>query len=240
MPQVFAFLIAFFFGISLSSEFQKLLIIWNVGQGQFVTIKDEVGCWHFDMGGEFAPWPAIMKECRQISNFVTFSHWDWDHVGLAGHASRFLPDICVLFPPPGENGKSPRKVKQLSRLQSCGRRSPFNVWTGDLYATTNASSRVVFWQNILIPGDSPIDQEKLWLKAIKRVAGTRILILGHHGSQTSTGKDLLKKLAQVRLAVASSRHQRYGHPHLKVQVALSKRGIPLLTTEEWGTIRVEL
>lgn len=240
MPQAFAFLIVFLFGNSLSIEMRRLLIIWNVGQGQFVTIKDEEGCWHFDMGGEFAPWTQVMNECRLSPNFVSFSHWDWDHVGLAGQASRFLPDICMLYPPPGENGKSPRKMKQLSQLQPCRRRSPYPVWTGNLNSTTNASSRVISWRGILIPGDSPIDQEKLWLKAITQVERTRILILGHHGSQTSTGKDLLKKLAHVQLAIASSRHQRYGHPHLKVQVALGKHGIPLLTTEEWGTIRLEL
>lgn len=240
MPQAFVFLIALFFGSSLSMEFHRMLIVWNVGQGQFVTIKDEAGCWHFDMGGEFAPWTEIMNECRLSPNFVSFSHWDWDHVGLAGRASRFLPDICMLHPPPGETGKSPRKLKQLSQLQTCRLRSPFATWTGNLFSTTNASSRVVLWQKILIPGDSPIDQEKLWLKAIDNVEEAKFLILGHHGSQTSTGKDLLKKLARVRLAIASSRHQRYGHPHLRVQVALGKRAIPLLTTEEWGTIRLEL
>jgi competence protein ComEC len=90
-----------------------------------------------------------------------------------------------------------------------------------------------------VPGDSPIDQEKLWIHNFK-LNRARILILGHHGSQTSTGKDLLKSLKRVRLAIASSRHRRYGHPHMKTQTALRARAIPLLTTEEWGTIRIEL
>jgi competence protein ComEC len=240
MPHVCVFLIIFLLGSSLSIETQRWLIVWNVGQGQFVTMTDERGCWHFDIGGEFAPWTAVMSECRGRRNFVSLSHWDWDHVGMVGTAARFLPNACLLLPPPGENGKSPRKMRQLKNLRACHETAPFSSWTGSLHSSTNASSRVVYWQQVLVPGDSPIDQEKLWIHSFKNLERARILILGHHGSQTSTGKDLLKALTSVRLAIASSRHRRYGHPHMKTQNALRARAIPLLTTEEWGTIRVEL
>ncbi len=234
------FLIVFLFAGSLSTEVRRELIVWNVGQGQWATIIDEDGCWHFDVGGEFAPWTAVMRECRGRRNFISLSHWDWDHVGLVGRAGRFLPNLCLLLKPPGVEGRSARKVNLLKNLEDCRAAIRFSYWTGSLHSTTNASSRVVLWQGVLLPGDSPIDQEKKWIKHFAALKRVRVLVLGHHGSQTSTGKDLLAQLRGLKMAIASSRFRRYGHPHVKVRNALRDRGIPLLTTEDWGTIRVPL
>ena len=246
----------------LSLDFQASLIVWNVGQGQWVTVVDGHGCWHFDMGGEFAPWAAVMAECRARRNFVSLSHWDWDHVGFVGRARFYLPNICLLLPPQGRS--SVRKEKLLAGMDDCAdmdggnaqvskaeestatpprsqrTRRPYAHWDGAVNKTANASSRVILWRGILLPGDSSRDQEKFWVRAMKDLAHTRILILGHHGSATSTGEDLLRTLQNVRFAIASARFKRYGHPHSRVRSDLSRSGIPLLRTEDWGTIRVAL
>jgi competence protein ComEC len=269
------FVVILFLPPRLSLDFRPSLIIWNVGQGQWVSIVDDHGCWHFDMGGEFAPWEAVMAECRARRNFVSLSHWDWDHVGFVGRARFYLPNICLLLPPQGRS--TPRKEKLLSGMEDCAGlddwkvddqmangvnaiaanekrlktqaqaqanddrpRLPFSHWNGAIDKTANASSRVILWRGILMPGDSSRDQEKYWVRAIKNLSRTRILILGHHGSATSTGEDLLRTLKNVRVAIASARFKRYGHPHLRVRTDLSRSGIPLLRTEDWGTIRVAL
>jgi competence protein ComEC len=261
---------------SLSFNVRPILIIWNVGQGQWVSVVDDQGCWHFDMGGEFAPWEAVMAECRARRNFVSLSHWDWDHVGFVGRARFYLPNICLLLPPQGRS--TPRKEKLLAGMEDCAGldgwkvddqmaiganpivanekrlkiqaevkpnndhrpRLPFSHWNGAINKTANASSRVIWWRGVLLPGDSSRDQEKFWVHAIKNLSRTRFLILGHHGSATSTGQELLHKLKNVRMAIASARFKRYGHPHSRVRADLSRARIPLLRTEDWGTIRVAL
>lgn len=233
------FIVTLMLASSTALERPRELVVWNVGQGLWVTIVDDVGCWHFDMGGEFAPWSAVMELCRARRNFVSLSHWDWDHISFAGRAAYYLPDLCVLIPPGGEAAEN--KMRMLRRLRECGGgKIPFAYWSGDPQAArANERSTVVAWRGAVIPGDSTRTQEKKWSQVLP-LADVRYLILGHHGSATSTGKDLLVKLRSVQIAIASARFKRYGHPHRRVENDLRERGIPLLRTEDWGTIRIRL
>lgn len=237
MPAVAGlFLSIIFLCTRISPEYPSWLIVWNVGQGQWATITDDAGCWHFDMGGEKAPWPAIMRECRSRRNFVTMSHWDMDHVGFAGKARFYLPDICLMHAPQGP--ASFRKMKLIEGMDNCQKTDPFLIWNGTLSGNSNASSRVVFWRRVLLPGDSTRDQEKIWSQVLPATEAS-VIVLGHHGSATSTGKDLLARI-NARVAIASARFRRYGHPHPRVVRDLWEKGIPLLRTEDWGTIRIPL
>ena len=222
----------------VASEYPPRLIVWNVGQGQWVTLVDEVGCWHFDTGGEFAPWESLMKECRARRNFLSLSHWDWDHVGLASKARYYLPEICLVVAPQGSANE--RKTRLIRGMAECPAARAFNIWSGTMAKNANASSHVVYWRGALLPGDSSRDQEKIWVRALGGVERTRYLVLGHHGSATSTGVDLLKKLRQTRVAIASARSKRYGHPHPRVIRDLREKRIPLLRTEDWGSITIWL
>lgn len=232
------FLLIFLLGTRLSRDSFPELIVWNVGQGQWATVVTEEGCWHFDLGGEFAPWKAIMSECRSRPNFVSLSHWDWDHVSFVGRARNFLPNICVMLAPQGRS--SARKENLLRGIAECAAKKPYRYWNGATGKNANASSRVVSWRGILLPGDSSRDQERIWTDRLPGVAAARILVLGHHGSATATGLDLLRTATHLRFAIASARFKRYGHPHARVRADLLKRGIPLLLTEDWGTIRIRL
>ncbi|MDE0151073.1 MAG: hypothetical protein OXK80_01070, partial [Bdellovibrionales bacterium] len=107
--------------------------------------------------------------------------------------------------------------------------------------TTNANkySRVVILKNkVLIPGDSPGSSEKLWLKKIK--APITILVVSHHGSRYSTTPQLLRHLPHLKIAVASARKKRYGHPHPLVKKRLGWRGVSLLSTEQFNHIHIPL
>ena len=89
------------------------LIVWNVGQGQWVTWIHKEHCLHFDMGGEKAPRKKIQKLCGSKKNFAFFSHWDKDHVGFALQAKkRYLPQLCVVLPPRGKNPSSLREKQK--------------------------------------------------------------------------------------------------------------------------------
>lgn len=226
------FLLILAVALPLSSESPEQWIIWNVGQGQWVSFVTAQGCFHFDTGGEFAPWKSLMEHCRERKNILSFSHWDWDHVAFAQKTLRFLPDSCVLLKPFGQSSK--RKRKLFALLPACEKKLSFSYWEPTEGRTANDLSRVFFWKGLLIPGDSPIEKEKIWAHQIGKIQETRILVLGHHGSRTSTGRDLLQRLPHLKVTVASARLSRYGHPHNEVRRRLEERRIPLLTTEDWG------
>lgn len=106
-------------------------------------------------------------------------------------------------------------------------------------AATNDESRVYFADESLITGDSPRRQELQWScgKRFSQLAQrTHILVLGHHGSKTSTSEELLARLPNLRQAIASARFARYGHPHEEVVRRLKSHGIALLRTEDWGSL----
>lgn len=98
-------------------------IVWNVGQGEWVTHVSGDVCDHFDMGGEKWPREAIRLACADKVNRVFFSHWDMDHVGFASRARAVLPRLCLGQAPLGS--ASPRKQALLDALPACPDSSAF-------------------------------------------------------------------------------------------------------------------
>ncbi|MCB0362362.1 MAG: hydrolase [Bdellovibrionales bacterium] len=218
-------------------------ILWNVGQGQFLTLSKPKNCWHFDLGGERAPWPEILNECQYKENRISISHWDWDHLSLLNLIRQKIQNTCLDYGPPGPP-PSPKKARILKRIPHC--KTPHTEvswteirWTGPPPKTSNGLSRVFYDRHskLLIPGDSPQKQELSWSTQNRLViAPTQFLILGHHGSQSSSSKTLLNHLPHLKLGLVSARKKRYGHPHRKISQRFQKLGIPLIQTEYWGHI----
>ena len=63
------------------------------------------------------------------------------------------------------------------------------------------------------------------------------LVVGHHGSKSSTSKELLEALTP-ETGIISVGDNSYGHPHQEVVDLLAQRGITLLRTDEEGTIEL--
>lgn len=250
-----------------SGECRERWSIWNVGQGLWVTWITPEFCWHFDLGGEKAPWRKIIESCgNKQMNLISFSHWDWDHVGFARRAARRLKQVCLRHRP---GGSPPDKRKNwLSGIPLCAEmmsKSPplknsnpsrFAALFGtveEVFADkstsgprqkdqANTKSRVFLLRkqdrSLLLPGDSTSKQEMFWSRRLSRNS-VRYLALGHHGSQTSTSMSLLQALPHLRQAIASARRAKYGHPHRRVSLRLKRAGVALLRTEDWGSIHFE-
>ncbi|MDG0816105.1 ComEC/Rec2 family competence protein [Bdellovibrio svalbardensis] len=215
------------------------MVIWNVGQGQWVTAVREKECLHFDVGGEFFPWKKLKALCKARENKIFLSHWDWDHIG--GLAKWPSWSSCLALPPSGKSSK--RKMKMLERFSGCANTenviqqwSPSNIKS---LKDTNSASHVVEYQQFLMPGDSPRTQEKIW-RTNSWIGKARVLVLGHHGSRTSTSTELLDNLPHLQMAVASARWARYHHPHAETESLLKQHHIALLRTEDWGNLWFEL
>lgn len=242
MKYFFVFLISFSASLTGNSTATNYFVIWNVGQGQFTSSISPLTCTHFDMGGEFFPWHRILSQCRHKKNQAFLSHWDWDHIGALKKVGKkfFLNSFCIALKPLGKS--SAYKMKLINSFPTCDssiKKSRFQVWKpAKINADTNSSSQVIVEKKILVPGDSPASQEKIWSQ-VPWIQQSRILILGHHGSKTSTSQELLKRLPNLKMSVSSARWHRYKHPHASVEARLHKAKIPLLRTEDWGNIWIE-
>lgn len=246
---LFLFLLITLSASLTADEFvRKYFVVWNVGQGQWATRVDARECWHFDRGGEFFP-GKFRKTCARKSQKLFISHWDWDHVGGIGSLD---PDTCLAKGPLGKSNR--RKMSLVAKFQPCAHfpKSVFSwspefpepqknsVWTKPKgKPNSNDSSHIFLTGSILIPGDAPVASEKKWLHSLP-LSSVKILLLGHHGSKTSTSQELLDALPHLKQAVSSARWRRYHHPHPEVAARLAKARVPLLRTEDWGNIWFEL
>jgi competence protein ComEC len=203
------------------------------------------------MGGERAPWNLIEKACSSKVNVVHFSHADWDHVGLLKSVIRKLKKICLKTPPAGPITE--QRIHWLSIIASCNSDKALSksrsnliklIYSGEKAArknkvSGNESSNIFLMDGrILLPGDSTKKAELKWSRRAT-IRSTKILVLGHHGSRTSTSAKLLDALPLLRQAVVSARQAKYGHPHSSVLFQLKQRGIAVLKTEDWGTIHFQ-
>jgi len=263
---LFIFLIISLSGHFLSEPFaiQNQFVVWNIGQGQWTTQSTLDSCLHIDSGGEFFPITKIKKLCHAKKNFIFISHWDLDHINGIEKIKRW-PQVC-LYNKVDKTLLSARKLKILSGLKECdskdllqifkNKQSSLNSAIQLIYHPTNEPhpfyysnsnskkssgkssnelSNVYVSNQFLIPGDSTSPQEIIWSQKLDKIK-IKALVLGHHGSRTSTSETLLQHLPNLQWAVASARWARYKHPHPAVVSRLQRRKIPLLLTEDWGSL----
>ena len=219
-------------------------VIWNVGQGLWQSYITPSKCYHFDMGGEKAPWNLLKSVCKRKTNIVRISHWDLDHYGFFKNFNRQFTDICFSHL---EIPDKKIKFKWLLKKQNlCEKLNmTYQSWRPSLQHQvftdkhgSNAFSEVLVFKDILMTGDSPKEIEAQWANDLK-LNTIKKLIVGHHGSNTSSSLKLLNKLKALNpffVGIASSRKKRYGHPHWAVKMRFKKIKAPLITTEKWGHI----
>lgn len=239
--------ILLFYSQPTSQPFTKnFFIVWNVGQGLGTTWIDRKSCFHFDLGGDQVPIKKIRLFCQNKTNVVHLSHSDQDHISGLAQLPLITKKICLTHYPHTENR---RKVHFFKRFQICKSNDLPSLlysvlWTDNpnKNKSSNDSSRVVDLRldklSIINPGDSSKKMERLWAPRIKSLSSHRqVLILGHHGSQTSTSHELLQALPKLSMSIASARQSKYGHPHESVirRLKIEKNIIPI-RTEDWGNL----
>jgi len=216
-------------------------VVWNVGQGLWTTTRHGNQCLHIDAGGEHWPLRAVTSLCRGMKNQVLLSHGDLDHIGGLKSLPKITRNLC-LAAAPLEPDLPERKRSLYADLPRCLQAPEVDeVSWHQRKNSANDFSRVFILQNkILLPGDSPGGEEKVWSHNIKSAANIQLLILGHHGSRTSTTEALLRQIPKLKMAIASARFQKYGHPHDEVVQRLAEHHVALLSTEDWGHLIFEL
>lgn len=94
---------------------------------------------------------------------------------------------------------------------------------------------------ILLTGDAPKEvEEQIISKYQKNLQNIDILKVGHHGSKTSTGENLIKTTSPKYALISAGVNNSYGHPHKEVTNILEKYNTKTLTTIEEGTIICEI
>jgi len=110
---------------------------------------------------------------------------------------------------------------------------------GEVEGTESNAFSVVFLLEFgrfraLLTGDAPRAVER-WV--VSRLQGpVTFLKVGHHGSHTSTGAELLEAVGPEVAAIPVGARNRYGHPHREVLERLRGAGVRVYRTDRHGTV----
>ncbi|MEH6444728.1 MAG: DNA internalization-related competence protein ComEC/Rec2 [Oceanospirillaceae bacterium] len=231
----------------------KLTLI-DVGQGLAVLIETHSHALLYDTGAAFDSgfnyFDAVIKpllakrEIKQL-DLLVISHTDNDHSGGLEAAQSYLR-IKRLDSELAGNGSIANAVCESGKKWQ---------WQGVSFyyrqpdvtkeAKTNNKSCVLEIASehckVLIMGDAQKSIESRLLASEDREteeAIDKVLIVGHHGSNTSTHAALLAAEQFNSALVSSGYRNRYNHPHGKVLQRLKLAGMAVYRTDLQGSLEV--
>lgn len=228
--------------------------VLDVGQGQCVLLQSEGRTYMVDCGGSHdettADTAASLLLSQGISHLdgVILTHYDWDHVGAAAYLmGRIGTDVLILPEGPGaavwEPALTEGQNSQIFRADEdmiiTWGNTCITVYAAQDTETTNESSLCVLFQtencDILITGDRSTAGEAALVRSVQ-LPKLDALIVGHHGSNSSTGS-LLLQVTQPEIALISvGEENAYGHPSPAVLARLESYGCQIRRTDMEGTI----
>ena len=224
--------------------------VLDVGQGQCILLQSGGRNYMVDCGGDGEEATANIAAQELLSQGVSrldgliLTHFDQDHVGAVPHLlSRVETDVLVL---PSEApdatfycAQSP-VVAQSDIVFEDGNNRLF-VFVPDYSETENESSLCVLFDtekcDILITGDQTRRGEQRLL-ASHSIPKVDVLIAGHHGSDSSTGEDLLDAVSPDIVCISVGKNNAYGHPSAQTMQRLEQYGCTVYRTDKNGTITI--
>lgn len=235
--QILIFCLLLFLPQTISSVFPgSRLVIWNVQQGSWTTLITPNQCLHIDSGGH---WPNhFPTHCLLKRNALLFTHYDWDHMSLSRKIFLSANKTCRLQDLP--ISLAANKKLFFKKIKQCSSDTPqlYQQIYRSTFRNENESSAFLI-KGLLVTGDSPQAIEKRWLSAPALVSA-KFLLAGHHGSRTSTSVDLLNKMPNLKMILVSAFKKKYGHPHRETVIKAERFHLPVITTEDYGSVAIEV
>lgn len=236
------------------------LTMVDVGQGDCFLFESKGKALLLDVGGketissknQHASYLVKELQARGIRKItILLSHGDQDHAGNTCYLLSYFK-VDQIYTNLGKLTPTEKEIKKKAKLLNI----PFKkAKEGVSFALgnfsfqqinqemeeENDSSSVYFVthqeKTMLFLGDASIKTEENIVKNYD-LSEITILKVGHHGSQTSTGKKLLTG-RKISLALLSSgRKNKYHHPSPVVLKRLQKAKIPVLNTKEKGSVSI--
>lgn len=217
------------------SRFEGVSVI-DVGQGSSTVVHSDGETLVLDSGYGVPGYQIArstlthhLSEYPSSRRWLLTSHDDADHSGGEGYLRSigvgFLGRSCMA----GQRFRVGRAVVHTLAP------SPLR-----LFNSSNASSCIWLvtlpeWST-LVMSDATISEEFELLRSWGAELESDVLIVGHHGSITSTSYALLNRVAPRFAVVSSGENNQFGHPHPSVMNKLSQFQILSLVTANLGTL----
>lgn len=188
------------------------------------------------------------KSIRKISKMI-LSHGDFDHLGETMNYIEEIDVEEVIFNAGNYNELENNIIKELSNRDIKYSRGVNNINLSDItlyflntriYDNENDCSSVVYVSiygtKFLFMGDAGIDKEEDIIKKYE-INKVDFLKVGHHGSDTSSGENFIKRVQPTNCIISVGAKNRYGHPKKSV-INILDDYCNIYRTDSHGSIEV--
>jgi competence protein ComEC len=233
------------------------LIIFDVGQGLAVygstsgSIRQSSWLYYtgaqfrsgFSLGDAVVAKNILAFNGREL-NLLFVSHSDNDHAGgEEGLRRKVVPLLTYAGQPQKHQHKDCHAIDGWH--SSVNGKSRWRIFRYHMNnASDNNQSCVVqiemAGKRILLPGDIDQKAERVLLASYGNELKSDVLIVGHHGSKSSSSNDWLIQVDPDIAIVSSGFNNRFNHPHSKVLARFKRHSIPLYNTADSGAIEINL
>lgn len=217
------------------SRFEGLTVV-DVGQGSSTVVHSNGEALILDSGYGMSGYQVAdstlvhhLSEYPSERRWLLTSHDDADHSGgesyLESIGIRFLGRHCIV----GQRFRVGSAVVQTLAPR------PLRVFNSSNAASCIWLVRFPGW-SALVMSDATINEEFDLVRSWGSDLDSDVLIIGHHGSTTSTSYALLNTVLPRFAVVSSGEKNQFGHPHPSVMNKLSQFQILSLVTANLGTL----
>lgn len=186
-------------------------------------------------------------------DIIIGTHPDADHIGGLDKVIDHLDIGKVYLPKASSNTKTYESlltsIKQKGLKVTTAKAGVKLDWDPDVqvemlapvksYKDNNNNSAVVRLTHganaILLTGDAESESEQDMI-ASKAELSADLMLVGHHGSNSSTTAAFLNKVKPKAAVIQVGKGNKYGHPKEKVLQRLEKQGVKVYRNDEQGTI----
>ena len=228
--------------------------VFDVGQGQSVLLQSKGKNYLVDCGGDDPERAADTVAAGLRSQGITrldgivLTHYDADHAGgVLPLLTQVSTDTLYLpYISDDTDTKENLKVQYKDKIDwvrentlLSGNFGKLTLVPGEIGADENESGLCILFQagncDILITGDRSMVGEASLMERIA-LPQLELLVVGHHGSDSSTGFPLLSKTQPTTAVISVGEDNAYEHPSQGVLTRLEAFGTKVLCTDEEGTI----
>jgi competence protein ComEC len=238
------------------------LLVMDVGQGTAIVVQVKNKTLVYDTGAKFSDnfdagsgilVPYLRSRSIRQLDMLVVSHNDQDHAGgLEGLLANIAVKQLLLgqYQPIFQPTQAQRILyRQANQLASCHDfpawqwqqvKFRFISWPLRYRASANNYSCLLeityLDQIILLPGDLEREVESQLLRNQQLPQSISLLLAGHHGSQTSSSPEFVKRLRPRQVVYSAGYDNRYGHPHKSVRNRFQSLGSTEFNTAEQGAL----
>lgn len=219
----------------------------DVGQGTAVLLQKADRGLLYDAGPVYSSYSATeayvlpylhYQGIRQL-DYLVLSHADTDHTGSFEKVLQAYPDATLIADFPTGFLRQPCLALPHTYLDALLWTFQSKTYTGDGNQSSCVLTITTSGWTTLLTGDIGHNVERELLQYQSSLQA-QLLLLGHHGSKSSSHLSFLSHLKPVVALNSAAANNAYGHPSAQVRARLSLLQIPLLNTAELGAVRIEI